>query len=119
MELEKLQKHFPERASYYATQGGLEAGIVERIGSFLCSITYGAITNSSIEAFDSVLKLTTDVPVTYNEYAVALSRLDKKDFLKYIRKILQICTQLNLMGAEEALNQMLCQSMLKQSNKGD
>lgn len=118
-ELEKLQKRFPERAIYYATQGGLEAGIVERIGSFLGSITYGATKNSSVEAFDSALKLTADVPVIYNEYAVALSRLDKKDFRKDIKKILQTCTQLNPMSAEEALNQMHCQSMLKQSNKDD
>lgn len=115
-QLERLQTRFPERAIYYATRGGLEAGIVERVGSFLGSITYGATKSSSIEAFESALKLTADVPVIYHEYAVALGRLDKKDFRKEIKKLLQTCVALTPASAEEALNQMHCQSMLKKKD---
>lgn len=118
-QLGKLQQRFADRAIYFATQGGLEAGIVERIGSFLGSITYGATKNSSIEAFDSALKLNANVPVIYNEYAVALARLNKKKFRNDIKKLLQTCIELTPISAEEALNQMHCQHMLDQDKKDD
>lgn len=118
-QLEKLQKRFPERAIYFATQGGLEAGIVERIGSFLGSITYGATKKSAIEAFDHALTLTSDVPAVYYEYAVALSRLDKKDFRKDIKKLLNTCVSLTPVSAEEALTQMHCQRLIEKDKKDD
>lgn len=118
-QLEKLQQRFPERAIYYATQGGLEAGIVERIGSFLGSITYGATRKSAIKAFDQSLTLTSHVPAVYYEYAVALARLDKKDFRKDIKKLLNTCVDLTPASAEEALNQMHCQRLLDEAIKDD
>lgn len=111
-ELEALHKRHPEQAIYPATQGGLEAGIVERVGSFLGSLTYGATESSSIGHFDNALALESAMPVIYYEYAVALSRLDEKEFRKKIRKLAETCTYLPVHTAEEALNQLHCQRLL-------
>ena len=111
-ELEALHKRHPHQAIYPATQGGLEAGIVERVGSFLGSITYGATESGSIEHFDNAMASESTMPVIYYEYAVALGRLDEKEYRRKIRKLAETCTYLPVYTAEEALNQFHCQHLL-------
>lgn len=111
-ELEALHKRHPQQAIYPATQGGLEAGIVERVGSFLGSITYGATESGSIAHFERAIALESTMPVIYYEYAVALGRLDGREYRKKIRELAQTCTYLPVFTAEEALNQAHCQRLL-------
>lgn len=115
--LEKLRKKFPERAAYPLTNGGLQAGIVERIGSFLGSITYGATESNADDDFKQALKLVSDMPLIYNEAAVGYSRLDADDYRKKILKLLNTCVQLEPVSAEEALNQHHCAQMLNEMTK--
>lgn len=115
--LDKLQEYAPDRGAYPLTRGGLEAGIVERVGSFLGSITYGATKSSAIENFEKAQKLLPDMAIVYNEYSVGLIRLDEDDFRKDIRKLLNTCMAIEPVNAEDALNQMHCQRTLKSLNK--
>lgn len=115
--LDKLQEYAPDRGAYPLTRGGLEAGIVERVGSFLGSITYGATESSAIENFEKAQKLLPDMAIVYNEYSVGLIRLDEDDFRKDIRKLLNTCMAIEPVNAEDALNQMHCQRTLKSLNK--
>ena len=115
--LDKLQEYAPDRGAYPLTRGGLEAGIVERVGSFLGSITYGATESSAIENFEKAQKLLPDMAIVYNEYSVGLLRLDEDDFRKEIRKLLNTCMTIEPVNAEDALNQMHCQRTLKSLTK--
>ena len=115
--LDKLQEYAPDRGAYPLTRGGLEAGIVERVGSFLGSITYGATESSAIENFEKAQKLLPDMAIVYNEYSVGLLRLDEDDFRKEIRKLLNTCMNIEPVNAEDALNQMHCQRTLKSLTK--
>jgi len=115
--LDKLQEYAPDRGAYPLTRGGLEAGIVERVGSFLGSITYGATESSAIENFEKAQKLLPDMAIVYNEYSVGLIRLDEDDFRKDIRKLLNTCMAIEPVNAEDALNQMHCRRTLKSLNK--
>ena len=115
--LDKLQEYAPDRGAYPLTRGGLEAGIVERVGSFLGSITYGATESSAIENFEKAQKLLPDMAIVYNEYSVGLMRLDEDDFRKEIRKLLNTCMNIEPVNAEDALNQMHCQRTLKSLTK--
>jgi len=115
--LDKLQEYAPDRGAYPLTRGGLEAGIVERVGSFLGSITYGATESSAIENFEKAQKLLPDMAIVYNEFSVGLIRLDEDDFRKDIRKLLNTCMAIEPVNAEDALNQMHCQRTLKSLNK--
>jgi tetratricopeptide (TPR) repeat protein len=115
--LDKLQEYAPDRGAYPLTRGGLEAGIVERVGSFLGSITYGATESSAIENFEKAQKLLPDMAIVYNEYSVGLIRLDEDDFRKEIRKLLNTCMNIEPVNAEDALNQMHCQRTLKSLTK--
>ncbi|WP_300427083.1 hypothetical protein [uncultured Thalassolituus sp.] len=115
--LKELRERNPEQAIYPATQGGLEAGIVERVGSFLGSITYGATESSSKEAFEKAMALEHRVPAIYYEYAVALSRLDADDYRKKIRELTSQCATLTVHTAEEALNQLHCRQLSEKTDK--
>lgn len=115
--LDKLQEYAPDRGAYPLTRGGLEAGIVERVGSFLGSITYGATESSAIENFEKAQKLLPDMAIVYNEYSVGLIRLDEDNFRKEIRKLLNTCLAIEPVNAEDALNQMHCKRTLESMNK--
>ena len=110
--LDELQQDYPKRALYPAMLGGLHAGVVERVGSFIGSMTYGSSESGALEEFGRALALESGVPVILNEYATALIRLDEDDYQKEIRQVLTLCTQLPVYSAEEALNQQACQNKL-------
>lgn len=114
---QKLQKQFPKRAIYPAMIGGMYAGIVERVGSFLGSISYGATESKAIKELEQAVKFEQNLPVIYNEYALALMRMDKDAHKKRITTLLKQCLKLVPVNAEEALNRQQCQSKLASLKK--
>lgn len=110
--LEQLQQRYPERALYPAMLGGLHAGVVERVGSFIGNMTYGSSESGALEEFSRALELESAIPVILNEYATALTRIDADDFAKEITQALTLCSQLPVYSAEEALNRQACQNKL-------
>jgi len=112
--LTELAEAHPNEAAYPLTRGGLQAGIVERVGSFLGSLTYGATESNALEDFQKAIALSPDLPMVYNEFVIGLTRLDAKDHRKDIRNLLQLCLTLTPFSAEEALNQQQCRNRLKE-----
>lgn len=110
--LKSLGKAYPSRGIYSLTHGGLYAGIVEKIGSILGNVTFGASENKAIKLLNKGLKNATQQPVVYYEYAVALASMNKKKHAENIKKLLNACLALAPINAEEALNQRGCQQML-------
>lgn len=113
--LEQLQQQYPQRALYPAMLGGLHAGVVERVGSFIGRVTYGSSESAALQAFSQALELESDLPVILNEYAKALIRLDEEEYADQIRQVLQRCAELPVYSAEEALNRDSCQNRLSAS----
>lgn len=109
-----LQKRYPQQALYPAMLGGLHAGVVERVGSFVGRITYGSTESRALDAFHRALELQDQLPVIYNEYANALARLDKDKHHDTIITVLQQCVKLPVLSAEEALNRQACADHLQQ-----
>ncbi|MEN9465546.1 MAG: hypothetical protein RL217_1727 [Pseudomonadota bacterium] len=103
----------PKNSLYPTTLGGIQAGVVERVGSLIGRMTYGATATRTIDRFEQALLLEGNLPVIYNEYIVALSRIDADDYQKRIQSLAQKCATLAPFSAEEALNQALCQSTYK------
>ncbi|WP_419813160.1 hypothetical protein [Bacterioplanoides sp.] len=112
--LKEMQQQFPDRALYFAIEGALQAGVVERVGSFLGRITYGSTESGALTRFQKALTLENQLPVILNEYAIALTRLDHKEYAGEIQQLLTQCAQLEVFSAEEALNQQACQNKLSQ-----
>lgn len=112
--LRDLSGRYPEQALYPASLGGVQAGIVERVGSFVGRITYGATEARALESFEQALRLQPNLPVIYLEFSVALSRLDKRKYHQRIQELLGQCVKLPVYSAEEALNQARCSAELRQ-----
>lgn len=100
----------PHNSLYPTTLGGIQAGVVERVGSMIGRVTYGATANRTIERFEQALNLEGNLPVIYNEYIVALSRISSKKHQNKIQTLAAKCATLTPFSAEEALNQALCAS---------
>lgn len=106
--LRKFVERNPANSLYPTTLGGIQAGVVERVGSIVGRITYGATATRTVERFESALELEGNLPVIYNEYIVALSRISAKKYNQRIHELSQKCATLTPYSAEEALNQSKC-----------
>lgn len=112
--LRKLHKEFPNNPLYSAMLAGIDAGIIERVGSFIGRITYGADEKKTIKLFQQALKNQPNLAVLYNEFAQVILRLDNSDYDKLLLESLKKCDQLTIYSAEEALNQKSCRALLAQ-----
>lgn len=110
--LKSLGKAYPSRGTYSLTHGGLYAGIVEKVGSMLGNVTFGASEKKAIKLLNKGLKNSTKQPVVYYEYAVALASMNQKKHAENIKKLLNTCLTVKPINAEEALNKRACQNML-------
>lgn len=106
--LKQLTKNNPSISLYPTTLGGIQAGVVERVGSFVGRMTYGATEGRTIEHFQQALELQGNLPVIYNEFIVALSRINPKKHKILIQDLSTHCLALIPYSAEEALNQAAC-----------
>ena len=106
--LKVLYKQDPDSPLYPAMLGGIHAGVIERVGGFVGSMTYGVSESEAIEMFENALAKESRLPVLYNEFAQALIRIDGNEHQEKIRTLLEQCTLLTPYSAEEALNQDKC-----------
>ena len=110
--LEKLHKNAPNHPIYGAMLAGIKAGIIERVGGFLGSMTFGADEDTVIELFEDALSKEQRLAVLYNEYSLALIRIDDSDYDTRLKELLNTCINLTVYSAEEALNQQVCRMTL-------
>lgn len=111
--LQKLMKRFPDEPVYPVTEGGLEAGIVARVGSLLATLTYGVSEDSAISAFNRALRYPkARQPTVLNEFATAMTRISVRNYGDDIRRLHTLCAQADVKSAEEALVQAQCRAEL-------
>lgn len=106
--LQILHKKSPQHPLYSAMLAGIDAGIIERVGGFIGGMTYGADEDQLIELFDNALIQENRLAVLYNEFSLALVRLDDSDYQAKLDQLLKTCINLPVYSAEEALNQQVC-----------
>jgi len=109
--LKSLHQEYPNNQLYSAMLAGIDAGIIERVGSFLGGMTYGADEDKAIQLFNQALRQENRLAVLYHEYAQVLIRLDDSDHDEKLHQILSACIALPVFSAEEALNQQGCKTL--------
>lgn len=112
--LKQLSERHPTNSLYPTTFAGIQAGVVERVGSLIGRITYGATEGRTLADFSEALELQSNLPVIYNEFIVALNRINPKKHKALIQDLSERCIALTPYSAEEALNQALCTSEYQQ-----
>lgn len=110
--LQQLQQEEPQNALYPAMLGGIHAGVVNRVGSFIGRITYGSTESKAITAFEQALALQPGLPVISYEYAKALGLMDAGSYHTRQQDLLRTCAELEVFSAEEALNRAACSRLL-------
>lgn len=108
-QLIEMSADYPDRPIYEVMLGGLYAGIVERVGSFIGTLTYGANEGRALKAFERAIATGNTLPVIFNEYAIALARMDSDEHHEKIIQMLKRCVNAEALSAEEALNQRACE----------
>ncbi len=112
-ELKKLMKRYPDEPVYSVTQGGLEAGIVQRVGSLLATLTYGVSEDSAIAAFNTALQSPkARRPTVFHEFATAMQRISPSNYKDSIAQLLSLCATADVTSAEEALVKRECMAQL-------
>lgn len=104
----KLHSLSPNTPMYRALIAGLDAGIIERAGGFLASVSYGASESDAIEHFNQAMIAEPQLAVLYNEYIQALLRMGLEKSSEPVSTLMNMCLNLTVYSAEEALNQSRC-----------
>lgn len=115
--LTALHQADPDNPLYSAMLAGIDAGIIERVGSFVGGMTYGADEDKALQLFQSALTIQPKLAVLYHEFAQVLLRLDNSDHKELLSSTLASCMQLEVFSAEEALNQLGCKNLKEALNQ--
>lgn len=70
--LNKTLELEPEHAEAHTAMGLYNAEIIDKVGSMIAGLTYGAKKDIAMKHFDESLRLTPDIPITAIEYANGL-----------------------------------------------
>lgn len=98
--LEALLEEDPDNIYAVTLFGGVHSGIIEKAGSLIARMTYGAKESSMEELFGKAMQLSPDYPGVYYEYARAKLKVDEeKEALALLKKTRGMTAK----SAEEAL----------------
>lgn len=98
--LEALLKDDPDNIYAVTLFGGVQSGIIEKAGSLIARMTYGAKESSMEELFNRATQLSPDYPGVYYEYARAMLKIDEE---KEALTLLDKSRGMTAISAEEAL----------------
>ncbi|MDX1755741.1 MAG: tetratricopeptide repeat protein [Marinobacter sp.] len=98
--LEALLEDDPDNIYAVTLFGGVQSGIIEKAGSLIARMTYGAKESSMEELFKRAMQLAPDFPGVYYEYARAKLKLDEE---KEALALLEKTRGMTAISAEEAL----------------
>lgn len=107
--IRKLHKEKPTNVLYAAFLAAFDAGVIERVGNFVGSVTYGTDEDRAIKLFKQTIVSAPHLAVLFNEYAQIMIRLDENGYKNKITRVLNDCLDIEVFSAEEALNQQQCQ----------
>ena len=115
--LEKLHRLYPDEAIYLVTLGGFEAGVVERVGSWLSTTIFGISEQDALMAFTTAEKLSSHSSIYHLEYAIALSRLNLSHYQDKVESELNQCLTVKSNSAEEETAKQRCEAFINRLGK--
>lgn len=110
--LEKLVAVYPQHTFSVATLGGIHAGIIDKSGAMMASMTYGAKAEKMEDYFRDALRQQPDLAVVHKEYAVAMMRAYGDDAKDKAVAELQKAISLQPKSSVEALEQATSRKLL-------
>jgi tetratricopeptide (TPR) repeat protein len=111
--LEAALKLEPEHAEAHIAMGAYHAEVVDKMGSLVGKLTYGASRELAVKHFDIALKLTPDSAIACIEYANALVMLSGKSRMDDAVKLYEKAAAATPVEAMERLDAELARSELE------
>ena len=102
--LDKAIALAPKHAEAHTALGLYHSEIIDKIGSLVGGLTYGAKADTGIKHFQEALKLTPNAPVAHLEYANGLKMLYGKKRQADIDKALATASEIEPLDAMETLD---------------
>ena len=110
--LTKALKLAPAHADAHAAFGAYQAEVINKVGSLVAGMTYGAKKDSALEHYQQALKLNPDSAISRIEYANGLIMLFDKARLDEATKLYEQAARCAPMDAMERLDVELARSEL-------
>ncbi|MDC0661434.1 hypothetical protein [Marinobacter sp. SS21] len=101
--LNGLLEENPDNVYAMTLMAGVESGIIEKAGSMVARLTYGAKASSMERQFERALELAPNYPGVYYEYARAKLKVEEKDGVEPALVLLNQLSDKSPNSAEEAL----------------
>jgi tetratricopeptide (TPR) repeat protein len=111
--LERTLKLQPKHAEAHTALGAYNAEVVDKMGSMVGKLTYGASKDVSLKHFDTALKLTPDSAIACIEYANALVLLFGRSRMDDAVKLYEKAAAATPVEAMERLDVELARSELE------
>src|SRR5262245_54031324 len=103
----------PKHADAHIAYGSYQAEVIDKVGSLVAGVTYGAKKDSALEHFQKAIKLNPDSAIARIEYANGLIMLFGKEKLNEATKLYEQAAKCKPADAMEKLDVELAKSELE------
>lgn len=103
-ELENVIKLQPKHADAHIALGAFHAEVIDKVGSLIGSMTYGAKKDTGLALLQEALKLNFDSAIGMIEYANAMVMLEGDKMMKEATRLYQLAAAAKPMDAMERLD---------------
>lgn len=102
----------PRHADAHIALGAFHAEVIDKVGSLIGSMTYGARKETGLRLFEQALQLHPQSPIALMEYANALVMLEGDDRMEEATRLYERAAAIQPLDAEERLDVELARTEL-------
>ncbi len=102
--LERALELEPEHAEALTAMGLYHAEVIDKVGSLMGGLTYGANSKEALQLFAAALELTPDAPIAHIEYANGLLMLNGNKSLEQATEEYEVASELTPIDAMQSLD---------------
>jgi len=111
-DLEQVIRQAPQHADAHVALGSFHAEVIDKVGSLIGAMAYGANKDVGLQLFDQALKLHTESAYGMLEYAHAMLMLDGDGKMDAANHLYQQAAQVEPLDATERLDVEMARSQL-------
>lgn len=111
-DLEYVIRHAPQHADAHLALGSFHAEVIDKVGSLIGAMAYGAKKDVGLQLFEQALKLHNESSYALLEYAHAMLMLGGEDMMDEANELYQRAAQTRPMDAAERLGVEMAKDQL-------